>query len=149
MTGVEVGGVSWDLLRGQPERLEPRFRRRAGRCKTRVSANSWAVANRSFGSLWSARCTAVATATDLDISVESGGLNSITVSPGQVVSYDVVGELTDSLNEGLALFSVDLDMPGATLTPAATPTAGNMVGFAPPLGLSNPAGFGAPRAGPR
>lgn len=90
---------------------------------------------------------AVATATDLDISVESGGLNSITVSPGQVVSYDVVGELTDSLNEGLALFSVDLDMPGATLTPAATPTAGNMVGFAPPLGLSNPAGFGGTQSG--
>ena len=72
---------------------------------------------------------ALATASDLDLSIESGGLNAVTVSPGQVVSYDIVGELTDSLNEGLALFVVDLSMPGATLTPLATPTTGNMAGF--------------------
>ncbi|MDF1800455.1 MAG: hypothetical protein P1V81_14860 [Planctomycetota bacterium] len=85
---------------------------------------------------------AIATASDLDLSIESGGQNSLTVSPGQLVAYDVVGELTDSLNEGLALFSIDLKMPGVTLTPLAAPTSAAMQNFASPLGLNNPAGFG-------
>ena len=96
----------------------------------------------AFGAL-----PALGMASDLNLSIESGGQNSITVSPGQVVSYDLVGELSDSLNEGLALFVVDLSMPGATLTPMATPTAGNMAGFAAPLGVNNPAGYGGTQSG--
>lgn len=90
---------------------------------------------------------ATASASDLDLRIESGGQTAITVSPGQIVSYDVVGELTDSLNEGLALFSIDLSMPGATLTPAGAPTSATMMNFDRPLGLTNPAGFGGTQAG--
>jgi len=90
---------------------------------------------------------ATASASDLNLRIESGGLTAVTVSPGQVVSYDVVGELTDSLNEGLALFSIDLGIPGAMLTPAGAPTTATMMNFDRPLGLTNPAGFGGTQSG--
>lgn len=88
-----------------------------------------------------------ASASDLNLSIESGGSNAVTVSPGEIVTYNVVGELSDSLNEGLALFSIDLSMPGVTLTPAGAPTSTNMQNFDSPLGLSNPAGFGGTQTG--
>lgn len=90
---------------------------------------------------------ATASASDLNLSIESGGQNAVTVSPGEIVTYNVVGELSDSLNEGLALFSIDLSMPGVTLTAAGAPTTTNMQNFDTPLGLSNPAGFGGTQAG--
>jgi len=90
---------------------------------------------------------ATASASDLDLRIESGGQTTLTVSPGQTLTYDVVGELTDSLNEGLALFTIDLGMPGATLTAAGAPTSTNMLNFASPLGLTNPAGFGGTQTG--
>jgi hypothetical protein len=90
---------------------------------------------------------ASASASDLDLRIESGGQTAVTVSPGQIVTYDVIGELTDSLNEGLALFSIDLGMPGVTLTPAGTPLSTNMLNFDRPLGLTNPAGFGGTQSG--
>lgn len=85
---------------------------------------------------------ATASASDLNLSIEAGGQNAVVVSPGEIVTYNVVGELSDSLNEGLALFSIDLSMPGVTLPQAGAPVTASMQNFATPLGLSNPAGFG-------
>lgn len=90
---------------------------------------------------------ALASASDLDIRIESGGQTNITVSPGQTISFDVIGELTDASSEGLALFSIDLSLPGATLTPVSTPATAAMMNFAAPLGMTNPAGFGGTQDG--
>ncbi|MEM7309068.1 MAG: hypothetical protein AAF682_20460 [Planctomycetota bacterium] len=84
----------------------------------------------------------VLAAGDLNVSVESGGSNSISVNPGATVNYQVVGELTDLLNEGLGAVLFDLSFDGGPLTQADAPIAGNMLHFTDPMGLSNPAGFG-------
>ena len=89
----------------------------------------------------------MASASDLDLMIVSGGQTNLVVSPGQTVSFDVVGELTDANNEGLALFSIDLGMNGATLGPLAFPTTASMMNFAMPLGMTNPAGFGGTQSG--
>lgn len=81
-------------------------------------------------------------ASDLDLSVESGGANVVQVAPGAAVSYDVVGELSDALNEGLAGFRLDLEFSGGALSAADAPSGAPMDHFAKPLGLDNPAGFG-------
>ncbi len=93
--------------------------------------------------------TAVAQASDLNVSVEraSDGASSITVSPGEVVDYQVTGILSDSLNEGLALVGFNLVFDGGDLTAANTPSGvlscnNPMVAFKKPEGITNPAGFG-------
>ena len=63
-----------------------------------------------------------AAATELDLSVESGGSNSITVAPGEVVNYEVIGSLSDDVNEGLALAGFDLECTCGPLSPADEPT---------------------------
>lgn len=85
---------------------------------------------------------ASASATDLNLSVRSGGQGAIVVTPGATITYQVVGELTDSLSDGLAMFSFDLAYSAGAMTPAAVPASTPLNHFAPPLGLSNPAGFG-------
>lgn len=89
-----------------------------------------------------ALCASAAVASDLDLSVESGGSNSIVVGPGDTVSWSVVGELDDANSQGLALFLFDVSFDGGDLTAAAAPVAAPMTHFAAPLGLNNPAGFG-------
>ena len=86
---------------------------------------------------------------ELHVSVESGGSNSATVAPGAVVSYEVVGVLSDDANEGLALFGFNLVFDGGDLapadTPAGEPTPGcdnPMVNFTIPWGINNPGGYG-------
>ena len=83
-----------------------------------------------------------AVASDLDLSVESGSSNAITVAPGATVNYEVLGTLTDDLNEGLAMFCFDLAFSGGALAQADAPVSANMLNFTNPLGISNPAGFG-------
>ncbi len=88
--------------------------------------------------------------TDLNVWVlDEGDSNAISVSPGVTVNYKVVGELSDELNEGLALVLFDLSLDGASctgnecdLTPADTPTGEPMSAFVIPDGITNPAGFG-------
>ena len=89
-----------------------------------------------------AALSAPASASDFDVRLESGGSSAITVAPGAAVSYQAVGELTDTLNEGLAFFCFDLAFDGGPLAQAAAPVAGSMLQFASPLGINNPAGFG-------
>jgi hypothetical protein len=86
--------------------------------------------------------TASAFATNLNVRVQSGGSSAVTVPPGATVSWAVVGELSDNLSGGLALFSVDLSFSGGPLTQAANPTSAPMLSFTRPAGLTNPAGFG-------
>ncbi len=81
-------------------------------------------------------------ATNLGLRLRSGGSSSIQVAPGQIVNWELVGELSDTASEGLALFSVDLSWNGGALAPAATPVAAPMTSFAVPAGLNNPQGFG-------
>lgn len=83
-----------------------------------------------------------ATASDLDVRVESGGSSSIVVRPGETISYDVIGELTDNLNQGLGLVLFDLSFDGGDLTQASSPGSAPMTGFDKPSGITNPAGFG-------
>jgi hypothetical protein len=91
----------------------------------------------------------LASATDLHLKATTGdGRATTAVPPGATVEYVITGELSDDENEGLAMFAFDLTFGGEELLPAAAPTEQPMLNFAPPLGLSNPAGFGGtPLAG--
>ena len=64
---------------------------------------------------------APALATNLNLSLQSGGSNTVTVLPGANVNYAVVGELSDAASDGLAAFSVDLSFTGGALPAADAP----------------------------
>lgn len=83
-----------------------------------------------------------ALATNLHVSVTSGGLNTIVVLPGTNVSYSVMAALSDAASDGLAAFSLDLAFSGGPLAQAAPPSAPPMLSFDRPAGLTNPAGYG-------
>ena len=100
----------------------------------------WAAG--AFALVLGAASAAPALATNLNFRVESGGATFITVAPGAPVNWSAVGTLSDNLNEGLALFSVDLQWSGGNLPPAAAPTTNPMMNFARPAGVNNPAGYG-------
>lgn len=99
-------------------------------------AGAACVAGVTFGA------SPLASAANLNVRVQSGGTSAVTVAPGATVNWTVVGELSDNLNAGLAMFSVDLAWTGGPLTQAANPTSGPMLNFTRPAGLTNPAGFG-------
>lgn len=98
-------------------------------------------------SLAAALISPIAFASDLNVSIKSGGQSTITVVPGATVNYTVTGELSDAVNEGLAYYVFDLEFEGGALTPAATPNTSPMNNFASPLGLNNPSGFGGTVSG--
>jgi hypothetical protein len=84
---------------------------------------------------------------NINISVQSGGQNVVTVAPGAVVAYSVVGVLSDMLNEGLAGFTLDLHFTDGPLTAGNTPAGAiscvnPMPAFVIPDGITNPPGFG-------
>ncbi|MEK6677269.1 MAG: hypothetical protein AABZ47_16660 [Planctomycetota bacterium] len=81
-------------------------------------------------------------ATNLNITVTSGGNGSISVAPGATVNYEINGELSDALHEGLALFLLDLAFDGGALTAANSPATSPMSNFVRPDGATNPAGYG-------
>jgi len=92
-------------------------------------------------------CASTAMGTDLTLTIVSDACGS-DVAPGAVVSYEVYGELSDSLNEGLALFGFDMEMAGVTLETAAIVEPGPlMTNFVEDLGLTNPAGFAGTPSG--
>jgi hypothetical protein len=87
--------------------------------------------------------------TNLNVDLRSGGSNAVTVGPGEEVSYELVGALSDDFNQGLALFGLNLVFDGGDLTPADTPTGvptpgcdNPMINFTIPWGITNPDGFG-------
>lgn len=88
-------------------------------------------------------------ASDLNVSVQraSDGASSISVSPGEVVNYQVTGMLSDDLNEGLALVGFNLVFDGGDLAAADTPAGPQsclnpMAAFVKPEGITNPDGYG-------
>ena len=81
-------------------------------------------------------------ATNLNLTIQSGGQSTVTVPPGTNVPYNVVGVLSDAASDGLAGFSVDLSFTGGALTQASEPSGAPMLSFDKPAGLTNPAGFG-------
>jgi hypothetical protein len=90
-----------------------------------------------------ALCGPAAFATDLNVAVQTDtGDPAVSVAAGATVNYQVVGVLSDTANEGLALFGFDLVFDGGDLPQADTPTSGNMTHFVVPDGITNPAGFG-------
>lgn len=106
----------------------------------------WAAG--AFAMVLGAASAAPAFAANLNLRLQSGGISFVTVAPGAVVPWTLVGELSDNANEGLALFSVDLSWSGGVLSPAAAPASSPMLNFARPAGVNNPAGFGGtPSAG--
>jgi hypothetical protein len=87
-------------------------------------------------------CTATV-ASDLNLSVLSGGSSVVEVGPGDAVSYEVIGVLSDDANEGLAGAVFDLAFSGGDLMPADTPVEPSpMAAFVIPDGITNPAGYG-------
>ncbi|MGK0216689.1 MAG: hypothetical protein ACI9HE_000161 [Planctomycetota bacterium] len=83
-----------------------------------------------------------ASASDLNLTVSSNGQSVISVSAGDMIPYAVVGELSDAGTQGLAMFAFDLAFDGGALNQANAPVSGEMLNFASPLGINNPAGFG-------
>lgn len=84
-----------------------------------------------------------AAASDLVLRLEDpSGATTISASPGEALSWQVVGELSDGDNQGLAFFAFDLAFDGGALAQGDAPTSAAMLNFATPLGLNNPAGFG-------
>jgi len=89
----------------------------------------------------------VALASDLNLTVKSGGQNIVTVAPGTAVSWSVTGELSDGNNQGLGMFTFDMAFSGGPLSAANAPGTQPMLNFAMPLGVTNPAGFGGTSVG--
>ena len=85
---------------------------------------------------------APAAATNLNLTILSGGQGTVTVTPGANVPYNVMGVLSDAASDGLAGFSVDLSFTGGPLAQATEPSTAPMTSFAKPAGLTNPTGFG-------
>lgn len=94
---------------------------------------------------WCAALVALAPAaapSDLNLKAQSQGSSSVTVGPGAQVPYRVLGELSDSGSQGLAMFTFDLAFTGGPLAQASTPTQMPIANFVSPLGLNNPSGYG-------
>ena len=87
--------------------------------------------------------TAMAT-TNINLSVQGpNGEPEVNVAPGGIVSYRVVAELSDNLNEGLALVGFSLDYTGGAIGQQANaPNSAPMSNFVIPDGITNPAGYG-------
>jgi subtilisin-like proprotein convertase family protein len=104
-------------------------------CDQDVDASDWARFQNLFAD-------GGASAADLNLSVRSDNASTITAGPGAEVAYVVYGVLTDTANEGLALFMFDLEFDGGPLLPALSPTDSPLDHFATDKGINNPAGFG-------
>jgi len=86
--------------------------------------------------------------TTIDLEATTPGGAAVTqVLPGDLVEYEVRGELGGTPSQGLALFAFDLGFDGGALPQADTPTAGPLLEFVAPRGINNPAGFGGTQVG--
>ena len=83
-----------------------------------------------------------AMAADLNVRVVVGDSSTTDAAPGATVNYAVLGTLSDTSNEGLALFGFDLLYDGGDLDPAEPGSADITDSFVSPYGINNPAGFG-------
>jgi hypothetical protein len=94
--------------------------------------------------LAAALCGSTAMATNINLRVQGpNGEPTVNVAPGGTVSYRVVAELTDNLNEGLALIGFSLDYTGGAIGQQGNPpNSAPMSNFVIPEGITNPAGYG-------
>lgn len=81
-------------------------------------------------------------AATIEVSISSQAAGQVLVSPGSVVLFDVTVKLSDTSNEGLSLFYIDLEFDGGLIEPIAEPTAPPLIHFISPAGVSNPEGYG-------
>lgn len=81
---------------------------------------------------------------DLSLTIREagGGSSAVEAAGGATVDYEVVGILSDTNNEGLALFGFTLAFDGGDLMQASAPAGDITDGFVSPNGINNPAGFG-------
>ncbi len=88
-------------------------------------------------------------ATELNVSVGSGGSSVVTAVPcGATLPYEVRGVLSDSENLGLAGFVFDLAFSGGPMEAAEAPSADPMLNFDRPAGMTA-GGFGGTVVGGR
>ena len=99
--------------------------------------------------LAAALCGSTAMATNVNLRVQGpNGEPTVNVAPGGIVSYRVVAELSDNLNEGLALVGFSLDYTGGAIGQQGnTPNSAPMMNFVMDAGITNPAGFGGTMIG--
>ncbi len=91
--------------------------------------------------------SALALASDVNLSIENGGTNMVNALVGTQVDYEIWAELSDNNNQGLALLCFDLSYTGGALAAANGASGATQLNFATPLGLNNPAGYGGTAAG--
>ncbi len=87
----------------------------------------------------------------LDVRVVSAsGDSTVSVPAGSQVELRVEAELGGDAGQGLALLTLDLELPGGAIGPLSVPAGSPMAGFAPPAGYSpNPAAYGGLPVGQR
>ena len=90
-----------------------------------------------------------ALAIDLNVQITSGGMSSVTVSPGDAVAYQITGELSDDPSEGLAFVLFDLTFSDVATAMPQVSAGATMSAFEIPEGLTNPlpVGFGGTQQG--
>jgi len=86
-------------------------------------------------------------ASDVNLTISSGGSSAVNALPGAVLTYEVSAELSDANNEGLALLCFDLEFDGGPLNQADVASGATQLNFATPLGLCNPTGYGGTPVG--
>jgi hypothetical protein len=93
-------------------------------------------------------CAAPVSASNLNVTVKSGGSSSVNVGPGATVDFTIEGTLSDNVNEGLALIGFDLHFTGGPLPantvvePAGVISCANpMAAFVKDQGITNPVGY--------
>ncbi len=95
-----------------------------------------------------ALAVAPAAASELDLKVQTvAGVGITTVNTTcTTVRYMITGQLSDTLNDGLALWAADLELTGpatGTLTPLSRPPVfSDLAAFDIPLGITNPSAAG-------
>ena len=102
--------------------------------------------------LWAGGALALASAaqaqTTIDLDVRSSaGQQTVFLSPGESIDYEVAGELAGDPSEGLAMFAFDLAYSGGSLDQVVPPASGPLLEFVAPLGFNNPEGFGGTQRG--
>ena len=94
-------------------------------------------------------CSSVVHAqTTLDLVVRSSaGQQTVFLTPGESLAYEIAAELGGDPSEGLAMFAFDLAYTGGSLDQVLPPTSGPVLEFVAPQGFNNPEGYGGTQRG--
>lgn len=86
---------------------------------------------------------------NLNVTITSAGSATVNGQPGATLPYQVMAQLSNTSNDGLAGFTFDLDFSGGSLTPVGRPATGPTANFDRPMGMTNPGGYGGTISGGR